>query len=345
MRKDLLVQVIVFIAALSYLKTAEEIWRLIVVALLGFTAVTLASCVEIGSYWVHNGFTIWIPRNHNLFWGGYGSSGAYYLPLLAGWLLASNKKPTWNYAGCFLLAVAISLTFIYGSRTPLVVVLTTTLFLLMLLKQWSKLMALLTAFLCLFALIQFAPSTPLDKYKSLLNSDTYVTNNGLSQRLSVWEGCWDVINTRPLTGYGFGWKKLARAINDGDFANRWEARPDITGYFLERGKAIYGKVNPHNYFLQVLFEIGAIGLALVVAFWCVIFRCGFSLYYRTENKTRGLAATLLAVLFGYGITNLMNGNWIGGLANLSILFSACLIVLNDKSAYRLVKERSVSKLA
>src|SRR5574343_1822115 len=66
------------------------------------------------------------------------------------------------------------------------------------------------------------------------------------------------------------------AINDGGYAERWKANdPGKAAYFVgEETQASYGKVNPHNYFLQVAFEIGIPGLLLVLAFWGAVFWLG-----------------------------------------------------------------------
>lgn len=327
LRKDLLVQALILIAALTYVRTPADVWRIVTVALAGFAGVTLFSLVEVESYWVNHGFSLWVDRGHDSFWGGYATTGSFYIPLLIGWLLAAPKKRIWAIGGWICLATAILLAVLYGSRTPLVVISIATLALLVLLKQWRSLMIAGALALCLIGLIQAAPPSHLDKYQTLLKGETYISNNGLSQRLSVWEGCWQIISERPLTGYGYGWKKLAFAINDGDFAERWQTRPDIAAYYLVDGKASYGKVNPHNYLLQVMFEIGIVGLIMTFIFWIVAIFESVVLLRRSDPEIRKLAACLFAVLIGYATANLTNGQWVGGMANVSLLLIGCLLAI------------------
>ena len=153
-------------------------------------------------------------------------------------------------------------------------------FLFILLRAWKSLAAVFFA-IALAATWMSAQSNLgyLEKYRSLMQTDTYVTNQGLSLRLDVWSGVIELIEARPMLGYGYGWKKLAWAINDGGYAKRWRAEGSgKKAYFLgEEETASYGKVNPHNYFLQVAFEIGIPGLLLVMGFWLSVFWLGLKL--------------------------------------------------------------------
>ena len=330
LRQDLLVQALMLTAAMTYVRSIADAWRIVGAALAGFAAVTALSTIEIIAYWTSHCLSLWVERSHDSFWGGYASTGAYYLPLLAGWLFVAPAKLAWKLAGWILFAVAAALVVLYGSRTPLITIIVAMFVLLVLLKRWRSLAGTAFVAFCLAGLIRLAPpGYVVDKYQSLLSGQTYVTNSGLSQRFSVWEGCWQVIRERPVVGYGYGWKKLALAINDGGFAERWRSQPDIAGYYLADGKAGYGKVNPHNYPLQVMFEIGIVGLLMALAFWAGIAGKGIAALRHGERQLRPLAAfmSLLVVLGGYAVSNLTNGYWVGGLANVSLVFAGCLLVL------------------
>lgn len=328
LRKDLLVQAVMLLAALSYVRSRADAWRMIGAALAGFALLSILSVAEVITFWAQNGLSLWVARDHDAFWGGYASTGSLMVPLLLGWLLTAPKRRATAVAAWMLLILAAFLIFLYGSRTPFPVIGGATLLLFILLKKWRGLFAISLAAALLAGTLQMAPLGPLDKYRSLLKSETYVTNSGLSQRFSVWEGCWQVIAERPFTGYGYGWKKLAFAINDQGFAERWSSeRPDIAGYYLVDGKASYGKVNPHNYFLQVMFEVGAIGLLLAVAFWIAVVRNSARLLVSSSTDLRNISICLLATLGAYALANLTNGQWVGGLANLSLTFAGCLLAV------------------
>lgn len=332
LRKDFLVQALILLGAVAFVRSVADIWKMLTVALAGFAAVSLLSLWEIGRYWLENGFSLVIPRTHASYWGGYAAIASLYLPLLLGWLLKTHRGSLAKLSGWGLFLSGSVLVILYGSRTPFPVIAIACLALILFLRRWRTFVCAIAIMAVAAGAIQLTANTQLARYQTLLKSDTYVTNSGLSQRLSVWEGAWEVISDRPWTGYGFGWKKLAWVINEQGYAERWRnERSDIATYYLDNAKAAYGKVNPHNYVLQVMFEIGAIGLALALAFWLTIFKTGTGLLRQVVNlPARELAAVLLATLTAYALANITNGQWIGGLANLSIACAACLLVLEHE---------------
>lgn len=334
LRKDFLVQVLMLLAALVYVRTPDDAWKAVSAALAGFAVVSLLSVGEVGAYWKANGFTLFVPRTHASHWGGYASAASLYLPLLLGWLLVMPKHRFVAAAGWGLLLLGTGLMLLYGSRTPIPVIAVAVAVLFLFLRRWRALAATAVVIVLAAGMLQMTSNSLSARYQTLLNSDTYVTNTGLSQRFSVWEGAREVVAARPWTGYGFGWKKLAWVINEQGFAARWEAeKPDVAAYYLENGQAIYGRVNPHNYALQVLFEIGVVGLVLALAFWILIFRNGIGLLRRhSGTPAAALAAVLLTTLCAYVLANITNGQWIGGLANLSLACAGCLLALWPQEA-------------
>ena len=60
---------------------------------------------------------------------------------------------------------------------------------------------------------------------------------------------------------------MAFVIDDLKLMEYWERDfPDIYGFMFKPDKNRYGNINPHNLLLQIVFEIGLIGL---------IFFCGY----------------------------------------------------------------------
>lgn len=328
-RQSLLVQIAMFLAGLRFVRGPKEAWALVASALLGFGLVSILSAVEvIPAFWTQGGMQRIYP-GHDSWWGGYASSGGFCIPLLFAWLLAGEGRRWTKIAGWVLFPMAIVLVLLYGSRTPLITAIVGILA--FLLFSGRKRVVLQTISIA-FALILVASISPLGKrfqYDKLLVPETYVTNAGLSGRLGVWQGVIDVINERPLCGYGYGWKKLAWAVNDGGFFERWKSRPDTLLYYFPEGQvARYGRVNPHNYFLQVAFEVGVVGLLLVLGFWGMLVKEGLPLLDSAiPPPCRTYAATVLALLLTYFVANLTNGHWIGGLANLSLAFAAGMLAL------------------
>ena len=336
--KDLLGQMLLVAAAWRLVRSETDVRRSLLIALAGFAAVSFLSLGEI----VNSGFETLFsaniedaPRRHNAFWGGYAASASVYLPLLVGIAVLLPMR-TWLRAGVIaLILFVLVLTALYGSRSAVLIVALTAVVGFLLARRYRTLlvlMALLAALL--IGLYSQADLGYLNKYKSLADPQTYVTNQGLSSRLAVWQGAAEVIAERPWLGYGYGWKKLAWVINEGGFASRWQAEaPDLARFYLqEAGAASYGRVNPHNYVLQVVFELGLIGFALVVAFWGVVVGACVRLIRHQPPDLNRWGGVLLLTLVGYFLSNVNNGYWVGGVANLAVAIAGMALALRDESA-------------
>lgn len=304
----------------------------------GFAAVSLLSAVEVASYLKDHALSEGqIPRSHKSFWGGYATMAGFCLPLIIAFAVSTASGIQQRVLLGILCLLGVVLTGLYGSRSPLLVVAIAVIVLFGLLRAWK---ALAVVFLLMALGVGWVATQSnlgyLEKYRSLAQADTYVTNQGLSLRLDVWSGVIELIEARPVLGYGYGWKKLAWAINDGGYAERWKATdPGKSAYFLgEETAASYGKVNPHNYFLQVAFEIGIPGLLLVLAFWLAVFWQGLKGIVRGPLEHQRLRVVILTTLLAYLLSNFANGFWVGGLANMACALVGILVglTLSEQSA-------------
>ena len=273
--RDLLLQAQLLLVGCLLVRSAEQARTALWMIVGGFAAVSVLSSFEVGAYLLNHSLSEGqIPRSHKSFWGGYATMASFCLPLIIAFTASTAATMQQRVVLGALVILGVVLTGLYGSRSPLLVVVISVIVLFGLLRAWK---ALAAVFLVIaLGTGWFASQSNLgylEKYRSLAETDTYVTNQGLSLRLDVWSGVVELIEARPLLGYGYGWKKLAWAINDGGYAERWKASdPGKAAYFLgEAEKASYGKVNPHNYFLQVAFEIGVPGLLLDLAVWLAVF--------------------------------------------------------------------------
>ena len=336
--RDLLLQAQLLLVGCLLVRSAEQARTALWMIVGGFAAVSVLSSFEVGAYLLNHSLSEGqIPRSHKSFWGGYATMASFCLPLIIAFAASTAATMQQRVVLAALVILGVVLTGLYGSRSPLLVVAISVIVLFGLLRAWKSLAAV-------FLVIAlgtgwFASQSNLgylEKYRSLAETDTYVTNQGLSLRLDVWSGVVELIEARPLLGYGYGWKKLAWAINDGGYAERWKANdPGKAAYFLgETEKASYGKVNPHNYFLQVAFEIGIPGLLLVLAFWLATFWLGLKGLVRGAPENQRLRAVLLTTLLAYMLGNFANGFWVGGLANMACALVGILIglALNEQSA-------------
>ncbi|MBL8403320.1 MAG: O-antigen ligase family protein [Dechloromonas sp.] len=336
--RDLLLQAELLVFGwllVSSARTARmAFWAIIV----GFSVVSVLSGVEVIGYLSkHDLSEGMIPRSHHSYYGGYASMASFCLPLVIAFGFSCTQNVVRKVLLGFLAVVGLALTALYGSRSPLIVIAVAVLVLFGLRRMWKLLggVFLVAAIMAIWVGSQQNLGY-LEKYRSLAKSDTYVTNQGWSARFDVWSGVVEVIEARPLLGYGYGWKKLAWAINDGGYAERWKATdPAKTAYFFgEEGKVSYGRVNPHNYFLQVAFEIGVPGLILVLLFWLSVIWMGTKGLVRGDPEFQRLCAVILTTLFAYLLSNVANGFWVGGLANMACALVGILIglTLSEQSA-------------
>lgn len=335
--RDLLLQAELLLVGCLLVRSPGQARMAVWVIIAGFAAVSILSSFEVGAYLMNHSLSEGqIPRSHKSFWGGYATMASFCLPLIIAFAVSAATTMRQRMLLVSLVLLGVVLTGLYGSRSPLLVVAISVIVLFGLLRAWK---ALAAVFLVIALGAGWVASQSnlgyLEKYRSLAQKDTYVTNQGLSLRLDVWSGVVELIEVRPLLGYGYGWKKLAWAINDGGYAERWKANdPGKAAYFLgEEAEASYGKVNPHNYFLQVAFEIGIPGLLLVLAFWLAVFWLGLKGLVRGSVENQRLRAVILTTLLAYMLGNFANGFWVGGLANMACALVGVLVglALNEQS--------------
>lgn len=329
--RDLLLQAELLLVGCLLVRDAAQARTALWVIMAGFAAVSALSAFEVASYLKDHALSEGqIPRSHKSFWGGYANMASFCLPLVIAFAVSTAATMRQRLLLGLLLIAGIVLTGLYGSRSPLLVVAISVLVLFGLLRAWKALAAVFLVIALGAGWVAAQGNLGyLEKYRSLAQKDTYVTNQGLSLRLDVWSGVIELIEARPLLGYGYGWKKLAWAINDGGYAERWKASdPGKAAYFLgEAEQAGYGKVNPHNYFLQVAFEIGIPGLLLVLAFWLAVFWLGLKGLVRGTLENQRLRAVILTTLLAYLLGNVANGFWVGGLANMACALVGILVGL------------------
>ncbi len=274
--------------------------------------------------------------SHDAFLRGYAHQAVVSIPIT---LLLIFLPRTHRFERALLIALILAgvvLVALYNSRTALVALTLGSGGMLLLVGGWRRGMALLAvaALTAVIALNLNVVNT--EKYRSLLTEDTYVTDSGLSLRLSVWGGALDIVKERPLTGYGYGWKKLSNVIEDRHFIDRWRvARPGAAAFYRPQGKVLgYGGANPHNLVLQLLFEVGAVGLLSYLLFWIAWFDTVLRPVLRSMRATgTGPARLLLLSSFGvvvaFFLMNLTNGYWEGSIAN-TVLCWLCLTHLMSR---------------
>lgn len=333
MRRDLLTQIALFLAPCLLIRSVRDVRPAVLAIVAGFVVVSLLSLAEITA----TGFDALLshqietaPRRHDAFWGGYAASSSIYLPLTIGLVVFFPMSGKWRSVLTGVILLITALTLFYGSRSALLILVLVAGIALLLARRFRLLLVIVAIVGVMLAGVYSQSDLGyLNKYKSLSYPETYVTNQGLGLRLAVWKGALEVIAERPWLGFGYGWKKLAWAINDGGFAQRWHAEsPDLAQYYLQGAAlASYGRVNPHNYPLQVVFEIGVFGFSMVLVFWGAIVAGCRALIKDGEYLTSCWGRIFLLVFIGYFMSNFSNGYWVGGVANLAVSCAGIVVAL------------------
>ena len=100
------------------------------------------------------------------------------------------------------------------------------------------------------------------------------TTTAASGRLAAWEGALEQIGDRPILGYGFGTEQRV-------FIDRW--------YYFQGGTT-------ENSYLGLLMQVGAVGLALVLALGCALLIGGIRALRSVSDDERILVVAGLGVV-------------------------------------------------
>lgn len=274
----------------------------------------------------HDSYTI--NREAAPFVDFFAINSPLFLPLLITILLYWKISKAWQAIIIFFIIIGYILIGIAGVRTALLCAVLVgayqiTPFL------WKKKFLVLgcVAVLSVVSIIAFKPQLEraAPKYATIFIPSTYKENGSIVERYAIWRGTLEMVNDRPLLGYGLGWKKLHDIAYSEGYYDRWKARNDWLDewglrYFDTTG---YGGTNPHNLFVQILFETGAFGLVTYMATLISLGLCAFRL--RKDAVNGWIWPCASASLLAYFIVNLMNGIWLTSGATLGLLVATELL--------------------
>lgn len=243
----------------------------------------------------------------------------YYMPILLTLTFFGKRSRIANLALLAITVLDLWIVLVSGVRTSFALTIL-TLIIVLLAKYWySKrvlvaIMALVCVSLAIF--ISGGENNPtISRYFSLLSKNTYATHQdgSVSARKAIAKAVLEINSERMLLGYGQGWKKLPTVAHDRGFMNRWTNSLDpmdkIAHEYFVFGE---GRVNPHNFYLSVMFETGALGL---LAYLCLMFAVFFyavqlarDRHYREDVRATGLAALVYVVI--YLVAGISGGPWL-----------------------------------
>lgn len=186
--------------------------------------------------------------------------------------------------------------------------------------------------LAVLAILLFTVAQPL--LLSTFHADvkqwalTAEIDSGIRHRAYIWAFSAEKVMERPLLGWGMG---TSRSMPGGDV---WVAflRPD--GTVDGEGEAL--PLHPHNAFLQVLLEMGLVGMALTAATLSV---AGYR-FARLMQDGRLLGPGLAFITVALAISSISFGAWQGWWVSAQLLVAALLVGL---ARARTTRDRGLEK--
>ncbi|MBI5902484.1 MAG: O-antigen ligase family protein [Deltaproteobacteria bacterium] len=324
-RKSLLYQATVFFVILNEYRDLSGLRPALLSMLAGFAALTLAILLTRDANVLMN----WLDYSNTVrrdpLLGGYSLFATFYVPLAFACLYASGEGVGVKAAMAIFICLESALSVLNNHRAQVVAIISAAILITLLARRYRTVAAIIIAALVAGAvLLQINPGS-MDRYRTLLYAKTYVSNEheALNNRLAIWKGASDMVRERPIVGWGYGWKKISTVAKE-RFLERWKEAPETYEYFNTSG---YGGANPHNLALQILFEVGAVGLIAFVFFWSTILLKAVSVYGRAGASAAFLWCAIPGVLLSYAIINTTNGLWEEAMGNLMMAFAACCVVV------------------
>ncbi|BAK78445.1 O-antigen polymerase [Pseudogulbenkiania sp. NH8B] len=309
--KDHVRNLLVFLMALSSIRSMQALRPLLMAAVAGFTVRAL---LLLGLYW--GDFQALLPYRK-----GFALDATFLFTITAALFLFDKGLPRYLrlVLGGALLVQAVPLM-LHGSRTPLLAIAAGLIVAAVLGRYWKWLFTgLLVVVVGLVGMAQAHPDL-VTRYASPFSEQTYQQDSSFLERRGIWFVTSSLIREHPLLGYGPGWRKLAPLARSEGYIEKLAGsgeRQDMLAhdYFRDKG---YGKANPHNLYLQVVFETGLLGLSVYLVFLSCTLWCAIRLWGTRIQDNTTLSLTAVALLVCYLITGFANGLWAGSVMLLLI---------------------------
>lgn len=316
LRKHFLPGLLLFILIIAVFRDLR--WQYILLGVI-VTAMTIRAALALVE------LAIYLPdlsaaRSEGQFVKGVALDATFYVPAIIGLIIWGGWGRLVGIVGVIFVMLVIALV---QGRAPLISSIICILIIMLILKRW-RILALTFSGLVIFWGLLFTKDAALQaRFNTLVDAGTYlnalqsesygISHDGLSGRLPIWLGVWEIASDRPVLGYGFGWKKLGKiAIEDGyvgrlQILKNSKVEQDKVNYFLLPAD----KVNPHNLYLQILFEAGWLGLLTYLLVLFVLARVALQSALLEKNGISIIGALTLGFFVDHLILGMANGLWIG----------------------------------
>lgn len=333
MRKNLFYQAIVFFAIIGCYSGFEGIKPLIHALILGFASLSVFVILkydpEVFLNWLRHSDIGDAPLLK-----GYSLYATFYIPFALAYLYASRGGWKLKAVLVFFIILESALSFLNNHRTQIVAIAASAALVTLVAGRFKVFLVGLAVVIAAGLAVYESNPRAFDRYGTLLNPRAYVTDEhrGLNERLAIWKGALEMVKDRPATGWGYGWKKLSTVAKEQGYIDRWDKAGRTYAYYSEKG---YGSANPHNLAIQILFEIGAVGLLAFLFFWVTVAAKAAAARRADDSAgTRLIKYGASGVLVSYLLINYTNGLWEESFGILMTSFAAFLVVLYRESVSR-----------
>lgn len=267
----------------------------------------------------------------------FASDTHYYLPFLLAPMLFWPMK---IYQRAFLFVVIVLtllLSLTSGVRTSFITIsMILLVFLIFRFWPYKKIILGTLAVIVLAAFLakDYVTNPRILRYYGIFSMQTYSFGNdfSVSERGAIAKAVWEINQDRLLLGYGPDWKKLPIVAENGGYLERWKTGVEpwhqwALNYFTLNK---FGQINPHNFYLMVMFEVGAIGLAIyLLAMLAIAYRGGRLCFNaRCDMADRGVGLALFAYIGVYLGAGISGGPWLP----MTLLVAACVVMLMLKQS-------------
>jgi hypothetical protein len=124
--------------------------------------------------------------------------------------------------------------------------------------------------------------------QSAQSAESHLVSTSGTGRWQLWTAAFDQFRTRPVVGQGAG------------SYERWQTRHGTLGEFVQ---------DAHSLYLQMLGELGVVGLVLLAGALAAGFIAGAAALRSAEAEARLTAAALIAVLAAFSIASVFDWIW------------------------------------
>ncbi len=247
----------------------------------------------------------------------FSSDTPYYLPFLLGPLCFWQMR-NWQRFILFLVVILAVLVVVFsGVRTAFIFVMASVLsvFLYRFRNNKKTLFSVLALFvICGYLLKDRVTNPSIARYTTITSTQTYQfgKDGSVSERYAIIKGVWEVSKDRLLLGYGPGWKKLPTVAKANGHMERWRQSDQpidkVTLNYFSYGE---GRVNPHNLYMELLFENGLLGLFAYISFMLATAVGVLKMFFRDlEPLQKGAAVASTLYLMVYFGNSIASGVWL-----------------------------------